>query len=193
MRRLKREVVLDSNVVVKLFVTEHDSQKAEALFRHCQDGFIRVVCPDLVFPECVSAFWDKVRQGVLEQEEAERQIEQFLALLPDAAESAAIERIFPPPFTRPSPWRSPVRFSSSLRSPRVGGRRLTSIFGIVPVERLLSDAFRIACEVGHPVYDAVFLALAERRQAHLVTADAKFYRRVKSKHPRILLLSELRP
>ena len=193
MQRLEHEVVLDSSVVVKFFVREHDSQKAEALFRRCQDGFIRVVCPDLVFPECVNAFWAKVRQGVLEQEEAERQIEQFLTLSPDTAESAAAERIFPRPFTGRSPWRSPVRSSSSSRSPLVGGRPLTSIFGVVPVERLLPDAFRLACEVGHAVYDTVFLALAERRQIHLVTADAKFYRRVKSKHPRILLLSELQP
>jgi predicted nucleic acid-binding protein len=192
-RRLEREVVVDSSVLVKFFVEEPDSGKADALFRHCEAGFIRFVCPDLVFPECVNVLWKKVQGSELSEPEAEERISKLLALSPDTAENAAIERIFPGPFTRPSPRASPVRFSSSLRSPRVGGRPLTSIFGIVPVERLLPDAFRIACEVGHPVYDAVFLALAERRQAHLVTADAKFYRKIKPKHPRILLLSELRP
>jgi predicted nucleic acid-binding protein len=190
---LEREVVLDSSVLVKSFLREPDSDQADALFQYCEVRFIRFVCPDLIFAECVNAFWDKVSRRELSQQEAESQIEDLLTLSPDKAGSAEIERIFPPPFTRSGPWSSLVRFSSSLRSSRVGGRPLTSIFGIVPVERLLPDAFRIACEVGHPVYDAVFLALAERRQARLVTADAKFYRKIRPKHPRILLLSELRP
>lgn len=42
------------------------------------------------------------------------------------------------------------------------------------LSELAGDAFRLALELGHPVYDCAYLALARRRSATLATADAEF-------------------
>lgn len=42
------------------------------------------------------------------------------------------------------------------------------------------DAQRITREIDHPIYDCLYLALAERETAIVVTADKKFHTRVKS-------------
>jgi len=39
---------------------------------------------------------------------------------------------------------------------------------------LLSPAFELSVELGHPIYDCLYLALAVERDACLVTADQKF-------------------
>jgi predicted nucleic acid-binding protein len=49
---------------------------------------------------------------------------------------------------------------------------------IHPVRPLLPRAVAIARELGHPVYDCVYLALAERAAAVLVTADQRLLARV---------------
>jgi predicted nucleic acid-binding protein len=41
---------------------------------------------------------------------------------------------------------------------------------------LLPTAFAIASAAGHSVYDCLYLALAEREDCPLVTADRRFYR-----------------
>lgn len=46
-------------------------------------------------------------------------------------------------------------------------------FGLMP---LLPTAFAIASAAGHSVYDCLYLALAEREDCPLVTADRRFYR-----------------
>ena len=51
--------------------------------------------------------------------------------------------------------------------------------GIPP---LLSRATKLARELGHPVYDCVYLALAEAERAPLVTADERLLRRL-ARHP----------
>ncbi len=45
-------------------------------------------------------------------------------------------------------------------------------------EQILADAVRIAIELDHAAYDCMYLALAHRLGARLVTADMKFVRRV---------------
>ncbi|MEZ5935350.1 MAG: type II toxin-antitoxin system VapC family toxin [Alphaproteobacteria bacterium] len=47
---------------------------------------------------------------------------------------------------------------------------------MVPHRPLLSMAFALAAAVGHPVYDCVYLALAEQNDCQLVTADRRFYK-----------------
>lgn len=42
----------------------------------------------------------------------------------------------------------------------------------------LVEAFAMACEMGHPVYDCVYLALARNLGAKLVTADRRLQARV---------------
>ena len=50
-------------------------------------------------------------------------------------------------------------------------------FALVPTATLLERALQIAVEVDHPVYDGLYLALAERWDAPLVTADTWLFRK----------------
>lgn len=47
----------------------------------------------------------------------------------------------------------------------------------VPTAELLPQASRLAVEIGHPVYDCLYLALAAERGARLATADVPLRRR----------------
>ncbi len=42
---------------------------------------------------------------------------------------------------------------------------------LIPIEELRVRALAFAIELGHPIYDCFYLALAERENAPLVTAD----------------------
>jgi predicted nucleic acid-binding protein len=50
---------------------------------------------------------------------------------------------------------------------------------LVPAASLRERAFAMALELGHPVYDCFYLALAERRRTQLVTADSRLLARLK--------------
>lgn len=45
---------------------------------------------------------------------------------------------------------------------------------LVASEELIGSAVRLAIELGHPVYDCLYLALAIARDCPVVTADARF-------------------
>lgn len=45
---------------------------------------------------------------------------------------------------------------------------------LVRIPRLVPRAFALAVELAHPVSDCVYLALAEQRDARVVTADRRF-------------------
>ena len=49
---------------------------------------------------------------------------------------------------------------------------------LAPTAELHQPAFEMAHELGHPVYDCLYLALAEREQSVAVTADRAFADRV---------------
>jgi predicted nucleic acid-binding protein len=49
---------------------------------------------------------------------------------------------------------------------------------VFPVPPLLARALVLAERLDHPVYDCVYLALAEREQATLVTADERLLARL---------------
>jgi predicted nucleic acid-binding protein len=49
-------------------------------------------------------------------------------------------------------------------------------------EPLLPRAMGLARRLGHPVYDCVYLALAEREDARFVTADQRLLRRASARH-----------
>ena len=51
---------------------------------------------------------------------------------------------------------------------------------VEPDDALERRALAIALELGHPVYDCVYLALAERMGRRLVTADSRFLRAVRA-------------
>ncbi len=44
----------------------------------------------------------------------------------------------------------------------------------LPIEPHLEPALKLAVEIGHPVYDCIYLALALHHQTHVVTADHRF-------------------
>jgi predicted nucleic acid-binding protein len=50
---------------------------------------------------------------------------------------------------------------------------------LVPAASLRERAFAMALELGQPVYDCFYLALAERRRTQLVTADSRLLTRLK--------------
>lgn len=63
-------------------------------------------------------------------------------------------------------------------------RELFALLQTAPVsvvehdDRLEARALALALELDHPIYDCVYLALAERLAAVLVTADLRFLRRI---------------
>lgn len=48
----------------------------------------------------------------------------------------------------------------------------------MPDELLMDVAIRLACDLGHPVYDCLYLALADSLDTAVVTADQKFANKV---------------
>jgi len=44
----------------------------------------------------------------------------------------------------------------------------------LPIEPYLERALEFAMEIGHPVYDCIYLALALHHRTHVVTADRRF-------------------
>ncbi|MGH7047692.1 MAG: type II toxin-antitoxin system VapC family toxin [Stellaceae bacterium] len=44
----------------------------------------------------------------------------------------------------------------------------------LPIEPYIDQALRLAMEIGHPIYDCLYLALALQRRTHVVTADRRF-------------------
>jgi predicted nucleic acid-binding protein len=58
-------------------------------------------------------------------------------------------------------------------------------FALMP---LLPSAFAIASAAGHSVYDCLYLALAEREDCPLVTADRRFYQAFAGGHLRHRML-----
>ena len=61
--------------------------------------------------------------------------------------------------------------------------------------QLAPRAVAIAAEIDHPVYDCLYVALAEAQQAQLVTADAALLRKLSGTrwHDRAVSLTNFRP
>lgn len=45
----------------------------------------------------------------------------------------------------------------------------------IPSRDLLADAFQLSFRIRHPLYDALYLALAMREDARVITADREFF------------------
>jgi predicted nucleic acid-binding protein len=43
-----------------------------------------------------------------------------------------------------------------------------------PIETHVEPALRLAMDLGHPIYDCLYLAVAIQHQTHVVTADRRF-------------------
>ena len=62
------------------------------------------------------------------------------------------------------------------------------VIGLVADEADLATALRLAVELSHPLQDCLYLALAERLGAPLVTADQKFVVKARASHALVRLL-----
>ena len=60
---------------------------------------------------------------------------------------------------------------------------------LVPESELLEDAVRLAMEIPHSLQDCLYLALAQRLDVALITADRPFHDCAKASYGRIALLA----
>jgi predicted nucleic acid-binding protein len=86
-------------------------------------------------------------------------------------------------------WKA-VRRGSVTRSEALEGfeAALISLQSLIPIEELRVRALTLAIELRHPIYDCFYLALAQRENALLVTADEVMFtaaRKAKIKARRI--------
>ena len=91
-------------------------------------------------------------------------------------------------------WKKTARKELSAReADRALGLLGESGLDLRPTALLLGRAMALARRLRHPVYDCVYLALAERERAALVTADARLLRRFSGRKvaPRVVDLATL--
>lgn len=62
------------------------------------------------------------------------------------------------------------------------------LFALTPDRELLPEAVALATKIKHALYDCLYLAVAIRSHAPLVTADRTFYERARPLHKKITLL-----
>jgi predicted nucleic acid-binding protein len=81
-------------------------------------------------------------------------------------------------------WKKTLRRELEAEQAVAGARALPTYFEqLMPSAPLLPRALAIAIEVGHPVYDCLYLACAELLEATLVTADDRFATKARTKFP----------
>ena len=56
--------------------------------------------------------------------------------------------------------------------------RLPEVFTLAPLDTVMADAFDIAMEIRHSVYDCLYVATARRHGTKLVTADTRLLLKV---------------
>lgn len=76
-----------------------------------------------------------------------------------------------------------IRHVLSNRSDLEQARELITLLpntfdSLVPCSELMFPAMDMAYALRHPIYDCLYLALAERERAEMVTADSEFVRKV---------------
>ncbi len=64
----------------------------------------------------------------------------------------------------------------------------TGVLSLVPDEEVLPAGIDLAIKLVHPLQDCLYLALAQREQAVLITADPKFYTRAKTAYASVQFL-----
>ncbi len=60
---------------------------------------------------------------------------------------------------------------------------------IEPDRHLQADALALACHLGHPVYDCLYLSLARREAAVLLTADQRLQHLAPAYSPELVLMT----
>jgi predicted nucleic acid-binding protein len=82
-------------------------------------------------------------------------------------------------------WKKTLRRELSVsEADRALGVLVESGLVVCPAQPLLARALAMAQQLAHPVYDCVYLALAERERATLITADERLLDRIKRRRLR---------
>jgi len=74
------KLVIHANVLIKLYVPEVLSQKADSLFRDAENRRIDLIAPDLIYPETGNILWKKQRLKELSRPDVEEITEAILSL-----------------------------------------------------------------------------------------------------------------
>lgn len=121
-------LIVDANVAIKWFVDERDSDAARALLARP----VRLIAPDVIFPELANVVWLKSRTGEIAPD-------QRAAIIPQV-------------------------------------KRMIELF--VPAGELAGRALDLSIALDHPAYDCFYLALAERENGAVATADRRLLDRI---------------
>jgi predicted nucleic acid-binding protein len=73
-------LVIDASVLVKLFIPEILSEKAQELSNRVTEGDLRLLAPDLIFAEVGNIIWKKHRRKELIRSEAEEIVDAIVSV-----------------------------------------------------------------------------------------------------------------
>ena len=82
--------VIDASVLVKFFIPEILSKKAEELNARIMEGDLRLLAPDLIFAEVGNILWKKHRRKELSRAEAEEIVDAVVSLPMEIETSKAL-------------------------------------------------------------------------------------------------------
>ena len=82
--------VIDASVLVKFFIPEILSEKAEELNARSMEGDLRLLAPDLIFAEVGNILWKKHRRKELSRAEAEEIVDAVVSLPMEIETSKAL-------------------------------------------------------------------------------------------------------
>lgn len=86
-------------------------------------------------------------------------------------------------------WKRMRRGNLDRRATLEAGNYFESICPLLyPIRDLWRSALKLAVEYDHPVYDCLYLALADGLASALMTADERFYRAFSQDFPAVRLL-----
>ena len=88
-------------------------------------------------------------------------------------------------------WKRMRRGDMDRRKTLETGQRFDDICPLLlPIEDLVQRALELAIDSRHPVYDCLYVALAEELSADLITADERLYRVFARDFPGVHLLRD---
>ena len=74
------KLVIDANVLIKLYVPEVLSRKADSLFRDAENRRVELIAPDLIYPEAGNILWKKQRLKELSRPDVKEITDALLSL-----------------------------------------------------------------------------------------------------------------
>ena len=74
------KLVIDANVLIKLYVPEVFSQRADSLFRDAENRRIDLIAPDLIYPEAGNILWKKQRLKEISRHDVKEITDAILSL-----------------------------------------------------------------------------------------------------------------